>query len=104
MNLVNITGSITVSGAIGGNAALTLTNRAGSTWTFTGVNTYTNTTSISNLSTLTIGGAGKLNSGSYAARITNNGTFNYASSTAAQTLSAGDLRRRVCSTKTVPMR
>jgi fibronectin-binding autotransporter adhesin len=52
----------------------------------TGVNTYTGNTTIGSGSTLQIGGASSLGSGSYAGNITDNGTFEYSSS-AAQTLS-----------------
>ena len=52
---------------------------SGTGWTFTGVNTYTgNTTNASG--TLTIGGAGQLNNGTYAGAISNAATFIYASS------------------------
>jgi len=50
-----------------------------------GVNTFTGPTTIS-AGTLTIGGAGQLGSGTYAANLTNNAALNYGS-TAAQTLS-----------------
>ncbi len=64
--------------------------KAGSgTLTLSGVNTYTNTTTI-NGGTLVVGGAGQLGSGTYSAAITNNGAFVYGSS-AAQTL-AGIIR------------
>ena len=55
------------------------------TWTLTAANTYTGNTTISS-GTLVVGGAGQLGGGTYAAAITNNGTFAYNSS-AAQTLS-----------------
>ena len=60
------------------------------TLTLNGVNTFGSsgsaTMTIASGTTLTIGGAGQLNSGSYARTITDNGTLNYNSS-AAQTLS-----------------
>ncbi len=53
--------------------------------TLSGNNTYTGPTTIGG-GTLTVGGTGQLNSGSYAAAITNNGVLSYNSS-ASQTLS-----------------
>lgn len=67
------------------NAAGRLAKSGAGTVTLTGINTYTASTTISN-GTLTLGGAGQLNSGVYAGLITNNGALNY-SSTASQTLS-----------------
>ncbi len=79
-NLVTISGVISGTGNFG-----KLSQSPSGILQLTGVNTYTGTTT--NLSgTLTIGGAGKLNNGSYAGNIFNNAVFNYASS-AAQTLS-----------------
>jgi autotransporter-associated beta strand protein len=73
------TGSLTVNGSSGGT--LTLSG---------GTNTYTGTTTIGSGAKLTLGGAAVLGEtsagvGSYAANITDNGTFTYGS-TAAQTL------------------
>ncbi len=86
MTIENIAGTITVAGAISGASELIITNRSGAVWIFSGTNTYSGATVITNNSNLTIGGAGQLGSGTYAANITNNGTFIYASS-ASQTLS-----------------
>ncbi len=70
--LFNIAANITVSGAMGGGAVIQMTNRSSvsplPSWTFTGVNTYTGNTVISN-GQLTIGGAGQLGSGNYAGKI-----------------------------------
>ena len=74
----------TLSGIISGAGALTVNNSSASL-TLKGVNTYTGVTTIT-AGTLTIGGAGQLNGGSYAGNITDNGAFVY-NSTAAQTLS-----------------
>ena len=63
----NSSNNYTIGAAIGGTATVTL-NGSG-TVTFTGTNTYTGSTLI-NAGTLTIGGAGKLGSGSYAANLT----------------------------------
>ena len=79
----NSTAAQTLSGVISGGG--TLTQAGPGTLTLAGANTYTGPTSIS-AGTLTIGGAGQLNSGSYAANISNSGAFVY-NSTAAQTLS-----------------
>lgn len=56
-------------------------------WRFTGVNTYTGTTTVQNSSRIIIDGAGQLGSGTYASavNINGNGTFEY-SSTANQTI------------------
>ncbi len=72
------------SGLIVG-AGVTFTHNSAGTSTLAGLNTYTGPTTI-NAGALTISGAGKLGSGSYAANFTNNGVFNYNSS-ANQTLS-----------------
>ena len=69
-----------------GNGTVALTVSAGSL-TLSGANTYSGVTSISSGATLTIGSAGQLGGGTYAANITDNGTFIYNSS-AGQTLSA----------------
>ena len=69
---------------ITGSGGLTV-NAAGHTLTLTGVDSFTGATTITD-GTLAIGGAGQLGSGTYAANVANNGTFNYASSTN-QTLS-----------------
>jgi len=77
----------TLSGVISGNG--TLTQNGPGSLTLSGTNTYTNYTLI-NGGTLAVGGSGCLgvtaSATNYAPGITNNGTFNYASS-AAQTLS-----------------
>jgi autotransporter-associated beta strand protein len=81
------TGPAMISGVIsdGGHGyAVTKTSNAGTT-VLSGVNTYSGPTTIVG-GALMIGGAGQLGSGNYAAPITNNATFNYASS-AAQNLS-----------------
>jgi autotransporter-associated beta strand protein len=83
--IFNSTAAQTLSGIISGNG--TLTQSGTNTLTLSGVNTYTGGTTIS-AGTLTIGGAGQLNSGNYAGAIANSGTFIY-NSTAAQTLSGG---------------
>ena len=67
-----------------GPFGITFTAEPG-TIVLSGVNTYSGATTISG-GVVVIGGAGQLGSGNYAAAITNNATFNYASS-AAQTLS-----------------
>ena len=77
----------TISGVISetvGPFGITFTAEPG-TIVLSGVNTYSGATTISG-GVAVIGGAGQLGSGNYAAPITNNATFNYASS-AAQTLS-----------------
>ena len=75
--------SETISAVIAGTAGLAKANDTG-TLTLSATNTYTGITVI-NGGTLTIGGAGQLNSGSYAANIYNYGAFTYGSS-APQTL------------------
>ena len=79
----NSTTDQTLSGIISGTGDLIKTNT--STLTLTGANNYSGTTDILG-GTLEIGGAGQLNSGTYAGAITNDGTLKYNSS-AAQTLS-----------------
>ena len=53
-----------ISGVVSGTAGLTVYNSG--TLVFSGVNTYSGTTSINSPAVLTIGGAGQLGSGSYA--------------------------------------
>jgi autotransporter-associated beta strand protein len=78
--------TLTVGGAIGdGGSGYSLTSAGSGTLALDGANTYTGNTVIE-AGTLLIGDPGTLNGGSYAGQITNNGTFNYGSSTA-QTLS-----------------
>jgi autotransporter-associated beta strand protein len=75
-----------ISGVIsesGGSCGITFTAEPG-TIVLSGVNSYTGPTTI-NGGVITLGGAGQLGSGNYAAALTNNATFDYASS-AAQTL------------------
>ena len=79
----NNNNTATYSGILSGGGSLIKTGTG--TQTLTGVNTFTGATTI-NAGTLTIGAAGDLNSGSYAANISDSGTFNYNSSMA-QTLS-----------------
>ena len=76
--------TVTISGVMSGAGGF---KKAGAgTVVLTGVNTFTGALTPS-AGVLTIGGAGKLNSGSYAgAIVTTGGTFNYSSS-ATQTLS-----------------
>jgi autotransporter-associated beta strand protein len=96
ITLGNGGGSGTFNGVISGNGSngtdgtqeggiLSLTKTGTGTQTLTGTNTYSGTTTISQ-GTLKIDGTGSLGSGTYAAAITNNGTFQYSSSTN-QTLS-----------------
>ena len=88
----NVTGGIVSPGAvtfnnnahaytngagIGGSAAVTL--NGSSPVALTGTNTYSGATTIS-AGGLTIGGAGQLGGGAYAANIADNGAFKYASS------------------------
>jgi autotransporter-associated beta strand protein len=80
-NLINSTTAFTPGATTG-----FLTVSGTGTLTLSGVSTYTGATTIGAGSTLTIGGAGQLGSGSYAGNIPNSGTFIYNSS-AAQTLS-----------------
>ena len=70
---------------LGGNTYTGPTLVSDGTLALFGVNTYTGPTVIS-AGTLVIGGTGLLGNGTYAANLTNNGVFTYAS-TAAQTLS-----------------
>jgi autotransporter-associated beta strand protein len=70
-------GSGTLTGAISGDMAITKVGTGSQT--LSGNNTYTNATTIS-AGTLTIGGAGQLGGGSYAANIINSGAFVYGSS------------------------
>ena len=70
--------SYTISGTGGITGAATVVNSSGNN-TLTTVNTYTGTTTI-NGGSLTIGGAGQLGAGVYAAAITDNGILNYTSS------------------------
>ena len=85
--LTNDGGSSTFGGVIeNGTSATGITQDSkGNTLKLTGVNTYTGNTRIRSGSTLQIGGAGLLGSGSYAGAISDAGTFEYSSS-AAQTL------------------
>jgi autotransporter-associated beta strand protein len=77
----------TLSGIIGGGIdTLAVTTAVGGNYTLTGINTYTGDTTIAAGTTLTIGGAGRLGSGTYAGLINNSGTLAYGS-TASQTLS-----------------
>ena len=74
---------LTISNTVTGPG--NLTNSGAGTLLLAGTNTYTGNTFV-NAGTLTVGGAGQLGSGSYAANITNNGAFNYNSS-ASQSIS-----------------
>jgi fibronectin-binding autotransporter adhesin len=99
INLTNtgtMTGSgdtLTLTGTAGngnitsiiGTGAGGVTMNGGGTWTLNGANTFTGAITI-NAGTLAIGGAGKLDAGSYAGNISDAGTFSYGSS-ATQTLS-----------------
>ncbi|HTL73532.1 MAG TPA: autotransporter-associated beta strand repeat-containing protein [bacterium] len=77
---------LTIASGIQGNVSTCPLNLLGAgTLVLSAVNTYAGATVIS-AGTLTVGGTGQLNSGSYAGNITNNGSFVYNSS-AAQTLS-----------------
>jgi autotransporter-associated beta strand protein len=76
-------GSGTFTGTISG--AVSLVKNGSGVQVLSGANTYNGSTTIS-AGTLTIGGAGLLGAGSYAANISNNGTFVF-NSTAGQTLS-----------------
>jgi autotransporter-associated beta strand protein len=75
--------SVTISGPISG--AFNFTKAGAGSLTLSGVNTYSGNTTIS-AGSLTIGGAGQLNSGTYAGTIANSATLNYSSS-ANQTIS-----------------
>jgi len=79
----NSTANQTLSGILSGAGTFVKDNT--STLTLTGVNTYTGATTIT-AGTLEIGGAGQLNSGTYAGAIANAGTLKV-KSTAAQTFS-----------------
>jgi filamentous hemagglutinin family protein len=82
--VINQAGTSTYIGAISGNGSVT--KDGAGTLTLSGSNTYTGDTTI-NAGTLAIGGLnGKLNNGTYSGNITNNGIFQYSSSSA-QTLS-----------------
>jgi len=75
------TSGVTISAPILANGASTATFAGTGTTILGGVNTYTGNTTIGTGTTLSIGGSGQLGSaGTYAATITNNGTFNYNSS------------------------
>jgi autotransporter-associated beta strand protein len=74
-----------VTGVIAGSGTTTLSKSGAGILTLSGANTYAGATTIS-AGTLVVNGAGQLGSGTYAAPITDNGTFAYNSSTA-QTLS-----------------
>ena len=76
---VSVTAAITQSGGVSN-----ITKTGAGLMQISGVNAYTGTTTISG-GTLRISGAGSLNSGNYAATITNNGTLEFTSS-ATQTL------------------
>ena len=70
-------GTNAIGGAIVNSTTTTaLTKAQAGSWTLFGTNTFTGNTTIS-AGTLTIGGNGKLNSGSYAGTIANAGTFVY---------------------------
>lgn len=73
-----------ISGVISGSSNFTVYGSG--TLSLNGLNTHNGAITIRNASTLTIGGAGELDLGAYGNKITNNGTFTYASS-ASQTLS-----------------
>ena len=82
------TAANTISGAIAnhsGSSTTALTKSQAGTWILTATNTFTGGLTI-NAGTLTIGGAGDLNSGSYAGAFADKGIFNY-DSTVNQTLS-----------------
>ena len=72
------TATNTIAGAIpnSGSGATTFKKAQAGTWVLTGTNTFTGNTTIS-AGTLEIGGAGRLNSGSYAGTIANSGTLIY---------------------------
>lgn len=74
----------TESGAINGAGSLAVSGP--SALILSGVNTFSGPTTINSSSALTIGGAGQLGGGGYAANIANNGIFTN-NSTAAQTYS-----------------
>ena len=78
--------TVTIAAPILNNTTSTVTFTGPGTTILTAVNTYAGATTISAGSTLQIGSAGSLASGTYAAAISDNGTLQYSSS-AAQTLS-----------------
>jgi autotransporter-associated beta strand protein len=75
----NSSASQTFSGVVSGTG--TLLESGPGTLTLSGTNTYSGSTAISG-GMLTIGGTGQLGNGSYAAAITDNGIFNFNSSSA----------------------
>jgi autotransporter-associated beta strand protein len=83
-----VTGAISNASDYLTGQALSLQKQGTSTWTLSGVNTYTGSTAVS-AGTLEIGGSGSLGSGNYAGAvsITTAGTILRFNSTATQTLS-----------------
>ena len=80
LDVANTSYLLTIPGAIGESVVGSgLQKTDVGTLILTGVNTYSGATTISG-GTLTIGGAGQLNNGAYAAALVNNGTFNFNSS------------------------